>query len=351
MPIQTCIEHFHGLRLLCLRFQIGHFSSLDGLAQVCVVPVGMEVRGNGELRRHRARDRDDIIKDYELKLHKVRRAAYVTAGLQSITHFLALCNLTWATVVLLGGFVSTLASWDFYVVSCLLLIDAGRYSTTLFFSKMVTKGSQNPEKLRLMDFQPSLADLIRIIALVGQVIFVLPSFFLPIIRLKSGGFQRSLESPQPNLDISLRVFYSLFLINAVTASVAILYSLFHTSSRDKTIQDYYDEVLQRALDKGILEANNFDFFEFAFRVWIHDYSRNVHRKVVCEVRKNLIEYLHAHRKGVEAVGLLLESDDTYSQQAAASIVGIWAGDSDIDPNQLPKSLFTKLADKLGTGQT
>eukprot|EP00249_Psilotum_nudum_P001694 c14329_g1_i1 orf=102-395(+) len=58
--------------------------------------VGLRVREKGESKR----DRDDIIKDYEKKLAEAGRTAYVVAGLQSVTRFLGLCSLTWATVVL-----------------------------------------------------------------------------------------------------------------------------------------------------------------------------------------------------------------------------------------------------------
>eukprot|EP00249_Psilotum_nudum_P025033 c29355_g1_i5 orf=974-2401(-) len=313
--------------------------------------VGIRVQEKDESKR----DRDDIIKDYERNLAEASRAAYVVAGLQSVTCFLGLCSLTWATVVLLGGFASTLVAWDFYAVTCLLLLDAGRYATAVFFSKIVTKKlimqTQNPANLQFVDPQRLLADRMRNIAVIGQLLFVFPSFVLPIVRLKSGNYQRSAESTQPNLDVSLRIFYVIVLINAGITVGAILYSLLHRRSPDETIQRYYDEVLWRALDMGILEADNFEFFEFAFKLQCQDYSRNVQRKVVSEVCKNLIKYLYAHRKGVEVVGLRLQSSDAYEQQAAASIVGIWAQDDEIDPNKLPPSLLTVLADKLGTGQT
>eukprot|EP00249_Psilotum_nudum_P025643 c30383_g1_i1 orf=84-296(+) len=66
------------------------------------------------------------VKEYEKKLEHVKKMAFVIVVLHNLTQFVGTCALTWATVVLLGGFASSLKKTHFYTVSVLLIIEAAR---------------------------------------------------------------------------------------------------------------------------------------------------------------------------------------------------------------------------------
>lgn len=297
--------------------------------------------------------RSDLIDLYEAKLAKAEWGAWGVGALQNVCRFLAYCNLTWATVVLLGGSVSSLGSADFRVVTALLLLEAGRLGFAIFFSRLVRKAlvklSQNPPLLKREDIRPTLATALRALSQVGQTICISPSFALPIIRL------RVLQhSSVHNLLFSLRIFYTLALMNAsvglaaVACSIVFLILLFEKT--EQSIQGCYDEILQRTLESGIVQVQDFDFFDFAFKLLGKEFARNAQPLTVKKNYELLLNYMHAHRHGVDFLQAYLDrSDEVFVQQAAANMVGFWA-DQNQSVKWLPKSLLTKLADKLGPGQ-
>lgn len=319
----------------------------------------------GELQRQNQQDvrieiqavtsnvcRSSVIDAYEGQLAKARLGALGVGALQSACRFLAYCNLTWATVVLLGGFVSSIDSLDFRVVSALLLLEAGRLASAIFFSRLLNKAlvrlSQNPALLKLEDSQPKLAIKLRVLSQMGQTVFILPSIVLPSMRL------RVVNSDVHNLLVSLKIFYILALINSAVGLAAVAVStwyLIHPFHKtEQSIQRYYDEILQRTFDNGFVQADEFDFFDFAFKMLGKEFARNVQAPTVKKHHEQLLAYMYCHRLGVDFLQIYLDSENAFVQLAAANVVGYWAAEKLIVNDRLPKSLLTKLADKLGPGQ-
>ncbi|MCO5614476.1 hypothetical protein L7F22_068759 [Adiantum nelumboides] len=105
-------------------------------------------RGAGRSTGGAGAPRDCLIECYERKLARARRWARTIALLHAFSRFLAYCNLTWATVVLLGSFASSLTRLDFAFVSWLLLLEGGRLASAVSSSRLLTRAlahlSQDP---------------------------------------------------------------------------------------------------------------------------------------------------------------------------------------------------------------
>lgn len=263
--------------------------------------------------------------------------------------------------------MGSLHTSDFIAVTILLLLEAARLASAIFFSRLVIKAlitfSQDPPQLKDEDNQGQVALFFRVLSQIAQVIFLSPSIILPAYRLSDVPAEYNIDSPAaaPNLDgnlvPSIQVFYIVVLANAAIGLAAVLCSLFllyclHDPS-EHSIQMYYDEILRRAFDVGFALADDFEFLSFAFTRLGRELARNVQPKVMCKHNKRLIDYLYAHRQGLDELVLCFDSDSSFKQRAAICIVGFWAERSPLGvPLRLPETVLTKLADKLaGAGQT
>lgn len=249
---------------------------------------------------------------------------------------------------------------DFSVVTILLLLETARLASAIFFSRLVTKPliklSQDPPQLKDKDNQAQVALLLRVLSQIAQLIFLLPSIVLPAYRLPALLAQYNGSSSGPNLVPCIQVFYIIVLANASVALLAVLCSTFLLyclyDPVEQSILMYYDEILRRAFDVGFALADDFEFLSFAFTKLGQDLSRNVQPKVMCKHYKRLIDYLYAHRQGLDELVVCFDSDSSFKQRAAICIVGFWAEHSPLGvPLRLPERVLTKLADRLaGTGQ-
>eukprot|EP00250_Pteridium_aquilinum_P022371 c25361_g1_i7 orf=249-1544(+) len=313
-------------------------------------------------------DRATPVASYEAELSTAVQAARGVGSLHALSRFLALCNLTWATVVLLGAFASKLLPHDFAFVVGLIVLEATRLASAAFFTRLLNRTlvslSQDPKKIHHNeDGQYSYAHRARIFSHFLQGILISPSFILPAIRIfpLSYDYIKVLDIDKihkiHNLLSSLRIFYSLVLINSLVTLVNLICSAIAFCSLNKppeqSILRYYDKVLENAMTCGVVEADDFVFLCFAYKMLGAEYSRNVQPEAVAKNHKRLIQYLYAHRLGMDFLQIYLDAEDAFVRQAAANVVGFWADSwwGGLEkPVKLPEELLTKLADRVGLGQ-
>ncbi|MCO5597739.1 hypothetical protein L7F22_051820 [Adiantum nelumboides] len=296
------------------------------------------------------------LKIYERRLRKARWAARIVGSFYNLATFLTLCNLTWATVVLLGAFVSYLRFVDYAMVTSLLLLEAIRLASAAFFTILLTHGlarqSQDPENIiHGRDDHYRRAPVFRIISSILQIILILPSFVCPIIRFQN------IRYKEGNLHVSLLIFYVFIITNALVSTLTLICSLasfiYLRDRYDQSILRFYDELLQRAICFGVIQADEFGFFQFAYRMLGSEYARIIQPEAVVKNHRRLIEYLYRHRLGGEFLAIFLDEHDAFVQQAAVNMAGFWADPSKkvgLEEVKLTKKLWSKIADKIGAGQ-
>ncbi|KAI5074891.1 hypothetical protein GOP47_0010852 [Adiantum capillus-veneris] len=293
---------------------------------------------------------------YERKLSRARWAARTVSSFYNLSTFLALCSLTWATVVLLGAFVDDLQFVDYVMVTSLLLLEAIRLASAAFFTILLTHGlarsSQDPQNIiHGKDDHYRRALVARILSSLLQTVLILPSFVCPIIRF------RNLDYDNHNIYSSLLIFYLLIICNATVSSITLFCSsISFFSLRDRYDQStlrYYDELLQRGICFGVIQADDFGFFQFAYRMLGSEFVRIVQPEAVVKNHRKLIEYLYNHRLGQDFLLIVLEDDDAFVQQAAVNMAGFWADPSKkvgLKEVKLAKKVLRGMADKVGSGQ-
>ncbi|KAH7433931.1 hypothetical protein KP509_07G093400 [Ceratopteris richardii] len=294
---------------------------------------------------------------YERKLGHARWAARLVGLAFILSSFFAVCSLTWATVVLLGAYVSNLVFSDYIAVACLLIFEAIHLASAAFFTILLTHGlarrSQDPEHIiHGRDDHYQRASVARILSSFVQLILVLPSLVWPILR-----FFRLTEQGVTNLHTSLRIFYILAICNAVSSLMTLVFStlsFFYLRDRnDQSTLRYYDELTQRAISFGVVRADEFGFFEFAYRMLGSEYARIIQPEAVVKNHRKLIQYLYLHRLGQDFLAIFMDAGDAFIQQAAVNMPGFWADPSKkvgLQKVEITPRVLTKMADKVGHGQ-
>ncbi|KAH7373639.1 hypothetical protein KP509_17G066400 [Ceratopteris richardii] len=310
-----------------------------------------------QTRRQPAQPRQGPLASYERKLNRTRWAARAVGLAFSLSSFFAFCSLTWATVVLLGAYVSNLLLSDFTAVGCLLILQATQLASAAFFTILLTHGlarlSQDPENIiHGRDDHYQRAAMVRIVSSVVQLVLLLPSLVWPSIRLlhlQDQGIR--------NLHTSLRIFYILAICNALCSLMTLCFStlsFFYLRDRyDQSTLRYYDELAQRAISFGVVRADEFAFFEFAYRMLGSEYARIVQPEAVVKNHKQLIQYLYLHRLGQDFLCIFMDAGDAFIQQAAVNMPGFWADPDkrfEMEEVKITPRVLTKLADKVGPGQ-
>lgn len=304
------------------------------------------------------REKDDIVETYEAKLHRVKRMAVITATIHSFGKFLGYCALTWASVVILGGYVPNLNKHDFFAVTVLVLVEAFRVAVSTFFANIVTRNlvyrTNNPTKLRYDD-----SDRQRIIAIArvagpaGQAIAFTFTIIISVQRFPHPSGKEN-SSSFDGLRHSLRIFYSLVVLHGIVSVFGALHSiiLVPLCVTSYSLRTYYDRVVWRGMCNGLLQACDFDFLKFAFEVQAHEYRRNMRAPVVRALYEDLLKYLFWHSKGFAVALIALDSSDSFEQEAAANIVGLWTKlDTEGCRIRLQVRLLSKLADMVDNQDT
>lgn len=254
---------------------------------------------------------------YEERLRKARLLARCVGRFCMLITF---CSLTWATVVLLGAFnVPDLRLVDYSMVTSLLVLEAIRLATAAFFTILLTHGlsrrSQDPTNiLQGKDDHYRRALFARLISTFLQALLIAPSFVCPIIRY------RLIQYENPNLHHSVFIFYVLIFINAFISSIAVFCSsaaFIHLRDRhDQSILRYYDEVVQNAISTGVIQADDFGFFHFSYKMLGAECARILKPEAVVKNHRKLVAYLYHHRLGKDFLLIYLDANDAFVQLAS-----------------------------------
>ncbi|KAI5060753.1 hypothetical protein GOP47_0025173 [Adiantum capillus-veneris] len=312
---------------------------------------------------HDAARRSSILDDnadagaYEKLLRRARWAGRTAAFLYTFSSILAFCNLTWATVVLLGAYVGSLLRADYVSIVFLLVLEATRLASAAFVTQLLTR-APNPGHFHAQHNSSRLLWSkrlhIRLLSSLLQVLLIIPPFVCSAKRLsKLHLYNHPASSENLNLHTSLLIFYSLVMVNAFFAATMALLALaawlYFQQHKEKSLRSYFDEVLRKAIEEGVMEADNFIFFDFAIRLLGRVYAgHNYKWQTVLKDYKALIHYFYEDKEGKDYVLTYLTSGDAAVQQAAANLVGAWAAEMGTKL-QLPMELLTRLADMVGTG--
>lgn len=347
------------------------------------------------------------------RLRGVFSQAMLGALLHRITACVGAATITWATVVVMGGFASEVSISDFVQVTFLVIEIACLLGLALLSSKLVTKrslcrGSLDPVYLSYKDERLNIITIIQNVSMLVQfVMFILPCAHMSFSTLRREefkaihtqtllfsawrrpelGFATSNSTsmildlqaclhkcgtvsasnitindisscvkacfPEPmamvsNLQVCLFTFHCLVLGTCILASSCLGYiatECFLMQKTDLSLKKYHDEVMSRALNVGLVEADEFDTWELFLKWLAEDLAiRNIGPLEVKKQNSEFISYCYNHPKGVEMVIEGLASADPMRQQVAASIVGFWARRHDVEKNT---PLLRKLAEKLG----
>ncbi|KAI5067767.1 hypothetical protein GOP47_0018295 [Adiantum capillus-veneris] len=353
-------------------------------------------------------DLDAAEKFEKQHLDKVVLRATIGAFLHKITACLGAATLTWATVVVMGGFASETPMPDFVQVTVLVVFIACLLGLALLSSKLVTRkslyrGSLDPVCLCYNDRRLSRITIYQCISIGVQLVFIIPSALISISNLQRIEFKdislatflfpmrhagygdggdnstnavsdlqaclhkcvsvtardstiASISScaqlclPEKyNLQVSLYTFFILVTMTSTFAFFCVVYVATECTliwrKTELSLKKYHDEVMRKALNVSFVEAAEFDAKEFFLQGLDEDFTiRNIAPLEVMRQNLELIKYLYNHPKGVEMVNKGLSSEDTKRQQTAANIVGFWARKQNLENNT---TLLLKLAENLG----
>ncbi|MCO5600832.1 hypothetical protein L7F22_054947 [Adiantum nelumboides] len=116
---------------------------------------------------------------------------------------------------------------------------------------------------------------------------------------------------------------------------------------------FYDELVMRAISFGVIQADDFGYFGFSYKMLGSEYARIIQPEAVVKNHRKLIEYLYRHRLGQDFLLIFLDKGDAFVQQAALNMPGFWADPSKrirLEEVKITKRVLSKMADKVGEGQ-
>ncbi|KAI5059735.1 hypothetical protein GOP47_0026054 [Adiantum capillus-veneris] len=285
---------------------------------------------------------------FEASVTRAKSGALLVAALHLLSRFFGCCALTWATVVLLGGFSTSLRSLDFFLVSALLLLEGARLFIVQVFSKILSKTlfreSHRPEEFLFKDTQYDKANCLDILGQAISFIFVSVNLVITVGRFSlTGGYALSGDDSSKNWNTvyALYIFYVLVMVNS---SLAILSALIRPSLRrrcdcqpsDKTsiqqncLLSFHDEVYKTALGMGFPEADQLDILEFAYTKLSSDFKRNIRPPLIKAQNKDLICYLYHNQQGIALTCEYLKGADVWNMLVAANLPGFWAEEQRIE---------------------
>ncbi|MCO5560968.1 hypothetical protein L7F22_014588 [Adiantum nelumboides] len=309
--------------------------------------------------------------------------ALLAAGLQLVSRFLGFCALSWATVVLLGGFASDLRPLDFYLISALLLADGMRLFIVQTFSKLLSRALfcepiNRGQNFEFTDMHASNAVRLDLLAQILSLLLAIPSLVFTCICLvlATRGHSLSERIPSPssspgpgNLPDALLIFYTISLLNSTFAVLSsVLRPILRLSCHGNTVIDglalcfsrpasphqdslirYQEEIYKTAMETGLPEADQVDILEFAFTKLGMDCERNVRPPLIKKLKEDLITHLYERQHGIAmACRYLKGAGDIWKQIAAANLPGMWAEEKEIEGQM---ALFWALRERMyGAGK-
>eukprot|EP00250_Pteridium_aquilinum_P002635 c12859_g1_i1 orf=237-2177(+) len=273
----------------------------------------------------------DSFKSYERNLKGLRKICFVANIRRVCDWSLGFCALMWASAVLLGAYVNSLAQWDFFDVSLLLFLEGLRFSgaAVLRVFGIYRCWQLGRWALRLAEFFIPLgmggfallsiwSSKIGLTICAGKLVLHLAPDHPPApAPVTSGG-------EEVHLPASLTVFYCIILADAIIlllgSSVAGIMRLSYFISNAKSLTSYHDKML--ADDISWMQPGV--DLQFAFEIQSMKYRKGKTALQVGKEFADLISYVFMDEKGMEAAEAALKSEDGYVREAAANMVGFWA---------------------------
>ncbi|KAH7277966.1 hypothetical protein KP509_38G017500 [Ceratopteris richardii] len=265
--------------------------------------------------------------------------------------------MTWATVVLLGGVVGNLSTWDFYLVSALLLIESLRlFIIQIFIARrgILFREKRHPAEFEFTDNQPS---LLSSLSFVGQALsgsIAIACLFLTAYRIYIRRSPTlSLENGARHVAASLWIFYIIVIVNFTIAILsAVLHLLFRrfqrsidTSGGNKhanSLAIFYGTIYRTAIEHGITQTAKVELLDFAFDKIASDLRRNIRPLIVRTLNREMITYMY-ESNGVVMACQYLKGEDLWKRIAAASLQGFWYEEARIGTKQ---DLFWSLRERV-----
>lgn len=132
-------------------------------------------------------DRAAGLQRYEKQISLALWWARIIASLHAISQFLALCNIIWASVVLLNAFAPSLRLLDFVFIGYLLVLEGIRCASASFFARLPARAvahlSQDPKRIvHSNDGLSPVAHYARSCSQIVQLILILPSFLISSLQ-------------------------------------------------------------------------------------------------------------------------------------------------------------------------
>ncbi|KAH7387296.1 hypothetical protein KP509_16G015400 [Ceratopteris richardii] len=275
--------------------------------------------------------------------------------------FCRILSVTWATVVLLGGFVQTLSRWDFYLVTGLLISDAVRLFLLQVNAKLLPliSAKEVPLLKRVMyfDAQRLWITILEYLAQCFSLNICFASFVLIVYRLKHRHKYPFSQGNTQNLESSLLIFYTLAIIlscigyasagsRSFWRCVPFVKSIGDTTVHENSLNAYYDAIYREAIVRGAMEANEMQVTDFAFTKISIELEGGLHPLVVERLNKELIHLLYNQNGGIGMTCEYLKSENVWRRAAAASLPGFWVAENKIT---LEKQLFWRLRESMYGG--
>lgn len=323
-------------------------------------PSSAPINGDRQQQAEKSPSPSELRDDFEMKVRRAKIGAILVSVLHQLSRFFGLCALTWATVVLLGGFAASLRTLDFFMVSSLLLLEGARLVIVHAFSNILSRTlfreSDSPEEFKFKDMQSFIANLLNITGQVMSSLLASTTLVSGIARFiftRSHGLSGNSSDKGSNLVYALYIFYVLVMGNSF---LAILSGLLRPWLRcrcdgepsQNCLMAFHDEVYKKAINVGFQEADQIDILEFAYTKLSSDYRRNIRPPLIKAQNKDLIRYLYHNQQGIAMACEYLSSTDVWKQVVAANLPGFWVEESKIE---LQVALFWALRRKMyGAGK-
>ncbi|KAH7365225.1 hypothetical protein KP509_18G015300 [Ceratopteris richardii] len=307
-----------------------------------------------------SRDRNHESSGFEARAHNAKSKAILVAALHKLSGVLGIMALTWATVVLLGGFVSDVSTWDFYLITSLLLAESSRLFIIQSFIKLVSRilyrEKRKPQDFQFTDKQSDFASRLNFAGQASSGGVALVCLVLTISRLaKLGSSPFSSGEGPKHIVQSLWIFYITVILNSIiavlSASLHLLFRPFRTikdtSHRDKqetSLAAFYDKIYRTAIEQGTTVAGEIDLLDFTFQKIAGDLKRNIRPLIVRSLNKEMIKFMYTGA-GIDMACQYLRGDDLWKRIAAANLPGFWNEEVNIEKKH---ELFWSLRDRVSS---
>ncbi|KAH7436122.1 hypothetical protein KP509_05G003600 [Ceratopteris richardii] len=300
-------------------------------------------------------------KAFEQLAQNAKMQALTVAGLEKLSLVVDIMGLICA-MALLGGFAKHIATWEFYLISCLLLLESFRLFVVHTIIKLLSftlyREKKTPYEFEFRDKQPELINHLNILGHGFSGLIAFTSLCFISLRIFVGGWPIFLsENDLRNFAPSLSIFYILVILTSVIACLSTLlhvlfrsiqksHDTFQANKLSNSLAAYYDTVYRMSIEDGMGTAAKLELLDFGFIKLASDLKRNIRPLLVRALNRDIISYLYENG-GVAMARNHLNSDNLWKRTAAANLAGFWTEEQKIETQQ---DLFWSLQDLIYGGE-